>query len=351
MKIKVGLIGAGLISDFHLNAYMNNQDVELISIADVHEERRSALARKYSIENHTADYEKLVNNKNIDLVDICTPHYLHHKMTIEAFDAGKDVILEKPIAMNLAEASEMIEKAEKTRNRFFVALNHRFVPEHFKIKKLLSENVIENPFFCLATCIGNEYLRMNDPDHWKGSWVQAGGGALADTGTHFIDLMHYFFGQPTAISTTLKKLVIEPDNKADDCSLVTFEFHDKMMMQVIILYVASSEPWTETYDIYGRNASLHLTSMHKKNIFENILSITKDKKREIINTDDFFDASLPYSSWGSDSWTNAINHFIDCLKNDKEPIVTPEDARKALQTILTTYESSRKGMRITLPAE
>lgn len=90
-RMKVGIIGCGAIANVHLYAYEENRSAEVVSIADLDEKARVNLAQEYSINSHTADYRELLANKNIDLVDICLPHYLHCKIAIEAFNAGKDI--------------------------------------------------------------------------------------------------------------------------------------------------------------------------------------------------------------------------------------------------------------------
>lgn len=344
MNIKVGIIGSGLISGAHLNAYAKNKDTEVISIASLDRETRTNLAHKYSVKNCTGDYKKLLDDDTIDLIDICLPHYLHYEIVMEALNAGKHVIVEKPIAMNVDEADEMIETAKRTRNKFFVVLNERFIPAHHMAKKLILNGTIGTPFLCVAVCIGNELHRLNDPSDWKGSWNKAGGGALADTGTHFIDLMHYFFGQPLEIFSTTRKLVAKPDSKADDCSVVTLEFCGGLMAEVMITYAAASNSWSEKKDIYGTNGSIHMV-----NEAEKPLSITKNQKNEVVKIEHFKDS--PYKDWTSYSIANCLNHFIDCIKNDKESMVTPEDAKKALQTISLAYEASRRGIRMSFGAQ
>jgi len=335
--MKIGVIGAGAVSRVHINAYSKRQDVQIAGIADLNEKAAKALADKYEVPQITVDYHHFLEDKSIQVVDICLPHFLHHQVTLEAFEAGKDVILEKPISMTIEEADDMITTAEKKGRRFFVALNQRFLPAHQRAKELLSNGEIGKPFFCLAVCIGDEMPRMDDPTSWKGTWDKAGGGAMADTGTHFIDLMHYFFGLPNAVTATMKRLVVTAENKADDCSTVTLEFPDNFMAEVVVTYAATSDIWSEKKDIYGLNGSIHICNEAEKPLF-----IVKDK-----GSPQYLEVEHN-PVWWEYSVGRGVNHFVDCILQDKEPIVRPEEAKLTLQTILSAYRASKEGRRLEL---
>jgi len=334
-KLQIGIIGAGKISDVHLEAISKIKGVKVKAIADLDKNAREKLANKYNIEKPVSNYKELLSDKKIDVVDICLPHHLHCKVTLDSFAAGKDVILEKPIALSLDDAAIMIQKARESKRRFFVALNQRFLPCHQKAKELLDRQEIGKPFLVLGTIIGDEFLRMNDPADWKGTWSKAGGGALADTGTHLIDIMQYFFGEPISVTATAKRLVVQPENKGDDNAVVTLEFPNNLMANLVITYSAISNNWSERKDIYGAKGSLHIINEAKKS-----LSIVRNKALP-----EYIEVKGGGKNWWSYSVKKAITHFIDCIINGKEPIVTPLDAKKALKTILLCYQASSEGRR------
>ena len=335
-KLGVGLIGAGFVSEVHAEAYLEDERVKLLAVCDTNCQIAEKFARKYNIEKFLADYDVLLEDKNIKVIDICLPHYLHREVTIKALRAGKDVILEKPISMTVEEADEMIEVARKERKRFLVALNQRFLPCHQKAKELIDSGSLGNIFLGIGIIIGDEMARMNIEETWKGSWDEAGGGALADTGTHLVDLFLWWFGEPKKIMCHYKRSVVEYGNKGDDNACVIFEFPEDILASLTVTYSATADEWSEKKDIYGTKASLHI-----ENENETPLIMVKDKKlcRPV---------PVEHPQNAKDWWTwsvkRGIKHLIDCIVNDKEPLVTPEDARRTLAVIRKCYRAKEEGV-------
>jgi|YelNatPaOPRAMG01_1025707.scaffolds.fasta_scaffold44492_3 predicted dehydrogenase len=338
MRINVGVIGVGGIAYAHLMAYTENPNIKEIYIADENEQALQYAQDKYpKIKKAFKDYKEMVEEAPIQLVDICTPHYLHHPMAIHSLKAGKDVICEKPIATNLKEADEMIETARKTGHRLFISMNQRFMPYHKKAKELIDGGVIGRPFMVVFNIMGNEFIRMNDPKHWKGSWDKAGGGAMIDTGYHAIYMMLHFFGKPKAVTAVAKRLVVEPENKGDDNTVAILEFDEKVLGTIAISYTVLSEAWQEKRHIYGTEGSIHM----KDDVREPIILI-KDDKPTVIDV-----GQMEYHPHIL-SVKLALDHFVDCLLSDKEPEVKPEEARDALEVCLAIYEASKKEKKVYL---
>jgi len=331
MGLKVGLVGVGGIAYPHLVAYSLNEDVDEIYIADINEPALQDTRNKYPKVRETfKDYKQMIEEAPIELVDICTPHYLHYPMAIYSLKAGKDVICEKPIAMSLEEADEMIYTARQMRRRLFISLNQRFLPYHKKAKEIIDGGAIGRPFLAVFNIMGNEFERMNDPDNWKGSWDKAGGGAMIDTGYHAVYMMLYFFGKPRAVSAVAKRLVVQAENKADDNSVAILEFDDKVLGTIAISYTIFSEAWKEMRHIYGTEGSIHIRDDAREPLI-----LVKENQPTVIETE------MP-----GDSIKCAVDHFIDCLLKDKEPEVKAEEARDALEVCLAVYKASEKGEKI-----
>jgi predicted dehydrogenase len=327
MRINIGIIGVGGIAHAHLLAYTQNSNIKEIYIADENEHALQYAQEKYpKIRKAYKDYKEMIEEAPIQLVDICTPHYLHYPMAIHSLKAGKDVVCEKPIAMNLKEADEMIETARKMGHWLFISMNQRFMPYHKKAKKMIDEGVIGRPFLAVFNIMGNEFSRMNDPHHWKGSWEKAGGGAMIDTGYHAIYMMLHFFGKPKAVTAVAKRLVVEPENKGDDNTVAILEFDEKVLGTIAISYTVLSEAWQEMRHIYGTEGCIHI-----KDDLNEPLVLVKENKPIVVEIEPI-----------EDSVKLALDHFIDCLLKDKEPEVKPEEARDALEVCLAIYEASKK---------
>jgi len=339
MGIKVGLIGAGSIAQGHLNTLQANRDVDEIYIADTSDIARQNAQKNFpKVKKVFVDYREMLKDESIRMADVCTPHYLHHQIVFDSLKAGKDVLVEKPIAMTLKEADHMINTARKLGRRLFVEMNQRFMPYHIEAKKLIENGAIGRPFLAVFNIMGNTFDTMNNPNHWKGSWEKAGGGAMIDTGYHAIYMMLHFLGKPKAVTGVAKRLLVQPENKADDNTVAILEFDNKILGTIAISYTIFSEAWMEMRHIYGTEGSLHI----KDEPLEPLI-LVKENRSQVIETGQPKDIHPhPYSL------KCAVDYYIDCIISGRESEVTLEEARDTLAVALAIYESSRKGKRITL---
>jgi predicted dehydrogenase len=334
--LKIGIVGAGaVVQGAHAKAFRGRKDVTVAGIADPSESCRTLVGKAVGCERLFEDYRRLLDDPSIDALDICLPHFMHESVVLEALDAGKDVLLEKPNALTLVQADRMMAAAAKAGRQFFVALNERFYPAHRELKRIIDSGEHGKPFLVLAQLVGDELTRMGDPLSWKGDWNKAGGGALIDTGTHIMDLMLWWFGRPRTVACQWGRLVVEAANKADDNVVVTLGW-DGMLANIAVSYTCASDPWREDKQVYFRDASVHITMEPDAPI-----KIGKDRLplRPI--------ATPPMASWWPDSVTAGVNHFLDCFLGKASPDYGPEASREALDLILLAYRSAREGRMLT----
>ena len=343
--LKLGLIGAGaVVQGAHVKALKGRDDVEIVGIADPCEAYSSAVGERLNCSRLYEDYRCLLAESGAQAVDICLPHFMHEEAVLAAFDAGVDVILEKPISMTLDQADRMIAAAKEKGRQFYVALNQRFYPAHRKLKAIIDSGEYGRPFLFLAQLVGDELARMNLRDNWKGSWDRAGGGALIDTGTHIIDLVLWWFGKPKTISCQWGRYRVEPDNKGDDNVAVIFGY-DGMMANITVSYSCTTDPWREWKQTYFRDASVHVTMEDGTPIYLG----TDRAALAPIPVDalpNFSDGSAP--NWWDGTVAAGLNHFLDCLMGKAEPEYGPEAARDTLETILLAYRAAEEKRTIVV---
>jgi len=337
MSLTVGLVGAGSIARPHMRAYVENPHVTQVQLADPSREAREKLAGEFGLITRVeANYEKLLAEESIQVIDLCTPHHLHHPMALAAFRAGKHVITEKPIALNLKQADEMITAAKRAKRRLFVALSQRMFPAHRKAKQIIDDGEIGKPFLGIVNVVGNEFDRMNDPNHWKGDLRQAGGGALIDTGYHAVYMLQHFLGPARAVTAMTKRLRVEPKNKGDDTSIVALEMPDGAVGSIVVTYCATGDVWTETRQIIGPQGSLFITDNP-----EDETPLIGCVEGEVVPVKVH---NPPNVHWYG--VRRVLDHFVDCVVQNQRPQVTAEEARAALATVLAAYRSEREGRRV-----
>lgn len=336
--LKLGLIGTGgVVLAAHVPPLQARQDVQVVAIADGLETNRIAAGDALGCAARFDDYRHVLDIPEIQAVDICLPHHLHEAAVLDAFAAEKDVLLEKPIALNLEQADRMMAAAKQYGRKFYVSLNQRFYPAHQRMKEILVSGEWGRPFLALTRVIGDEFARMNDPVHWKGSWDCAGGGALADTGTHIIDLLLWWFGRPRTISCQWGRLLVEPEHKGDDNVLVTLEYPG-LLANILVSYSAQSDPWSEHKEVYFRDDSIHITMAPDTAMWHG----RGKQPLEPVSL-------APVENWWTYSVGASIDHFLDCLQGKAAPAFGPEAARETLEIILLAYQAAKEARTLTVP--
>ena len=197
-KVRWGFLGAGSIANRLGEGLMQVADAELLAVGSRTADRRQALAERFDVPRQYATYEELVQDPDIDVVYIATPHNLHREHSILALEAGKPVLCEKPFAINVAEAAEIIAVARR-RNLFLMeAMWTRYLPAPREIKRMIDDGVIGQ----LTMMVGDFGFRGARSARSRLTEPALGGGALLDIGMYPVSFAAYLFGgSPTRIET------------------------------------------------------------------------------------------------------------------------------------------------------
>jgi len=196
-KIKVGIIGTGGISHCHMDGYKALGDrVEVIAVCDIDEEKVKNYAAKFNVPRWYTDYNEMMAKEELDCVSVTTWNSAHKGATIAALRGGAHVICEKPMAMNAAEAEEMLAASKETGKLLQIGFVRRFGRDADLITKYRTEGILGDVYYAKAT-----YLRKDGcPGGWFGDKAYSGGGPLIDLGVHVIDLSRYLAGCPKPVS-------------------------------------------------------------------------------------------------------------------------------------------------------
>jgi len=335
----VMVVGAGDIARYYFEYCMQDERSRLVAVADPDPAARRRAEQQYTVEQVVEDYREVLRQNDIDVVIVCTPHYLHYPVVMDALRMGKNVICEKPIANTVAEADEMIDFAQACGKKLFVTLNSRFQKRTAKIYEVLSSGSLGKIFMARAAYLGYELTRMADPDHWKGDLEKAGGGVLLDGGYHVIDLMNSFLGAAKHVQALGGRFVITAPNKGEDNIFVLIEYECGAIADIQVSFTACNAGcYREAtlmidIDLYGTQGSLRYDyNWDTVQARERMELLYPEKGRQ--NVDLKGNAGL-----------NCYRHFFDCLRNDTEPMVTALDARNTSAVVEAAYESMRTGKK------
>ena len=220
-KVRFALIGCGRIGERHAQHIYEKGTLK--AVCDIDLIKAEKVAKKYDAKSYTNINTLLEEEDEIDVVCICTPNGLHAEHSIAALKARKNVLCEKPMAINVSDCGEMIKIAERMNKRLFIIKQNRFNPPVVAVKKALDESRLGKVFSVQLTCFWNR-----NEDYYKNSWKgtkDLDGGTLYTQFSHFIDLLYWFFGDIKKIASYTKNLAHQGVIEFEDSGVVVLEFY------------------------------------------------------------------------------------------------------------------------------
>lgn len=197
-RVRIGVIGTGSIAQLHLDAYAGNPEAELVAVSDMNLDRARSVAEKYGARRAYGDPRELLADPEVDAVSICTWNESHVQWSIAALNAGKHVLVEKPMSRTAREALE-VQNAVTASNRVLqVGFVRRHSPNAQVLKTFIDDGDLGDIYYARASVI----RRVGNPGGWFADKSISGGGPLIDIGVHVIDLCWYLMGSPKAVSVS-----------------------------------------------------------------------------------------------------------------------------------------------------
>jgi UDP-N-acetylglucosamine 3-dehydrogenase len=331
-KIKVGVIGCGSIAKHrHLPEYARNEQVEIVAVCDIVEDRVNEFAVQYNAKAYT-NFEELLADSNIDAVSVCTPNYLHAPISIAALNAGKHVLCEKPMATSREEAEKMIEAANINGKKLMIAHNQRFVPSHQKARKLIDNGEV-GKIYSFRTAFGH-----GGPEGWsadgKDSWFfkkdEAFIGAMGDLGVHKTDLMRFLLGEEFVEVAAFIETSAKENTTVDDTAVCVLKTESGIIGTLAASWSYVSKEDNSTI-IYGEKAILRLEDDPIHSL------VVQYKNGEVVKYE--LGAIQTNDSDGQKN-SKVINYFVESIVKDIDPPVTGEEGMKSLQVVLSALESN-----------
>lgn len=339
-KIKVAVIGCGSIAQHrHLPEYAMNDNIEIVAVCDVVDERAKKIASEYGVKAYTS-YEELLENPDIDAVSVCTPNYLHAPISIAALEAGKHVLCEKPMATSKEEALNMIEAAKKNNKKLMIGHNQRFVPSHQKARQLIEEGVL-GKIYSFRTAFGHggpEGWSVDGADSWFFKKSEAFIGAMGDLGVHKTDLLRYLLGEEFVEVGAFVETSAKENADVDDTAVCILRTESGIIGTLAASWSYVSKEDNSTI-IYGEKAILRLEDDPVNNL------IIQYANGEVVK---FELGGIQTNEDGGQTNTNVISHFVQSIVTDTTPPVPGEEGMKSLQVILSALESKETKKIITI---
>ena len=330
-KLKVAVIGCGSIArNRHLREFNNHSEVEIVAVCDIVEARAQEMANQYKTKAYTS-YEELLKVEMLDAVSVCLPNYLHAPVSIDALHAGCHVLCEKPMATSKEEAVDMIKAAKSNNKKLMIAHNQRFVPSHAKARDLIIKGEV-GKIYSFRTTFGHggpEGWSVDGKDSWFFQKEQAFIGAMGDLGVHKADLLRYLLGEEFVevagfIETSAKK-----DTDVDDNAVCILKSESGVIGTLAASWAYTAKEDNSTI-IYGEHATLRLEDD------PNYSLIVQYKSGEVVN---YELGGIQSNAEGNQTTTHIIDHFVDSIVQDTDPLINGEEGMKSLEVILAVLES------------
>ena len=194
MKKKVGIIGYGWVAGAnHRNSYLQAQDVEIVAVCDVNPARLAVAKKDFNLPDDCLfdDYKKLIDSGKCEMVDICTPNYLHCEMAKYALNAGLPVSIEKPVGINSKEVDEVRELAIQKKLPVFICFTWRHMATTRFLKDVIDSGAVGKVYHCYIKCIKDSGLWPGRRLEWRFDAEKGGSGVLCDLGSHMIDFLNW----------------------------------------------------------------------------------------------------------------------------------------------------------------
>lgn len=249
-KLKYGIIGCGAFGEQHIVGMQRLQNVELLAICDTNMERCQALAEKYNITYAYQDYKELLQNEEIEAVTIVTPDQTHAKISVAAMEAGKHVLCEKPMALEIDECCEMINVADKTGKKLMIGQICRFTPGFMEAKRLVEAGAIGDLFF-VESEYAHDYSYMKGPDNWR---IKPERHPIIGGACHAIDLLRWIAGDPQE-TTAYSNHKMLPGWPVDDCTIAIFKFPNNVLGKVFCS-IGCKREYTMRTVLYGTKGTI-----------------------------------------------------------------------------------------------
>jgi predicted dehydrogenase len=331
--VHIGLVGTG-IGRLHAAGITRMPDrTRLAAVCSLDLSGAEAIGAQYKAGYATARYEDLLEDPNIDMIDLCVPPNLHLPMALAAAEAGKHLLIEKPLALTLDEADQIIAAARGHGVELMTGHNQRYYAHHAKAKELIEAGAIGEPFMMVATVHVHGQI-----DGFRRFLSDAGGGTLIDSGVHRFDLIRWIMGEVDTLYAQTGRFM-QMQMEGEDCAVVNMRFKSGAIGSFSCSWSAKGPIPEETLQIFGPKGAV-LTEDHTR-------SLKLRSESPPAGLQDVREFIFPVDQ--AESIRRAIEAYALALQCGEPPPVTGKDGRASLELAMASYQSAQNGLPVHLP--
>ncbi|HEU5101406.1 MAG TPA: Gfo/Idh/MocA family oxidoreductase [Roseiflexaceae bacterium] len=337
-ELGFGIVGAGMVARYHATAIERTPGARLVAVCRPNRARAEETAARFGVPC-LADYPALLARDDVEAVCICTPSGMHAEQTIAAARAGKHVLVEKPMALTLADADAMIDACAQAGVLLGVALQRRTEPDFQRLRAAIAAGELGR---LVLGSVSVPYMRAQsyyDSAAWRGTWALDGGGALMNQGIHLIDLLLWLMGDATEARASAATLA--HDIEVEDCITAALRFGNGALGSVMAT-TAAAPGFPHRVEIYGDRGGVQIEG-------EQIVRWEGENHVQAPGASTESREPIAAGAGSSPTGIGAVGHtrlladFAAAIRERRDPLVPGAEGRRALALVLAIYESARTG--------
>lgn len=342
-KVGVGIIGSQFISSIHVESLKQVPEAVIVAVMSPTPGNAKQFAETHNIPKYFTQLEDMLALEEVHMVVVGAPNYLHCDITLKAAKAGKHIVVEKPLCLNMAEADQMIAACKEAEVKLMYAEELCFTPKYVRLKGLLDSGSLGDPIIFKQS-------EKHDGPHSDHFWdvERSGGGVTMDMGCHAIQFFRWLNANNPVVSVYahMSTTVHRHRTKGDDNAILILEFENGVT-------AIAEESWTklggmdDRAEIHGSEGVAYADVLQGNSIqtYSNKgIGYAVEKAGNTIGW-----SFVMYEELWNYGFPQEMAHFVDCVRYDKQPLVTGEDGKMVLQIIQAAYESAGMGKKIKLP--
>ena len=331
-KVRIGIVGVGWVAQVvHLPTLLKMPEAEVVAICDRDKNRVRLVGEKFGITKQYTDLAQMLETEQLDAIDVCTSTDAHKDVTISALKAGKDVLVEKPIARTYAEALAMADAARETRRKLMVGMNHRFRPDTMILKSFIQGKELGKIYY---TRVG--WLRQRAFDQgWITQKEKSGGGVFIDQGIVMLDMALWMMGYPQVVRLNAAHYY-NKTRKVEDTSVVTLTLNTGATVNIEVSWSMCLDQDIYYCYLHGSDGSASLSPM----------KIYKELHGSLVNLAP--SRIDPPQHIFKRSYENELKHFLGAVR-DLHPVVsTADEAVQRMKIVDAVYRAAKRGKEVTV---
>ena len=344
--MKYALIGCGRIATNHVTAAVNN-NLEIVAVCDIVPEKMEEILTKHSLADDSSikrytDYKKMLEENELELVSIATESGKHAAIALDAIDAGVSVIIEKPMAMNIADAEEIIKRAAEKHAKVSACHQNRFNVAIQEVRKAIEGDRFGKLSHASINVRWNRNKGYYDQAPWRGTWEEDG-GCLMNQCIHGIDLLRWMMGDEVVEVYGATRQQFHDYLEAEDVGVAVVKFKNGAIGTIEGTTNVYPQNLEETLYLFGENGTVKVggKSTNTIDVWDFKDETSEDQKNKGLEEE----TSNVYGN----GHTSLFADVIEAIKEDRTPYVDGVAGRNALEMVLAIYKSQKEGIPVRLP--